>query len=199
MDEQVTLMPPDSHGPTARMSSGFPIDLLRQSAERLRILALLYAFIFFMAGIFPALFFSDDRAEFLASFVLWGPGVIGIAMAVLVALVIRSGRVPLPTVMNIALAFEIVSSYAIAAAEFAEPSQIEMHQGYLGLSWVSVWVVLFTVVVPTSPRRAVLAALASVTSVAVVIGLSMASGASSLRISPVEFFFGLVFPYLLVV
>jgi serine/threonine-protein kinase len=76
---------------------------------------------------------------------------------------------------------------------------LEMHGGMIGLSWVAVWVVLFTVVVPTSPRRAVLAALASVSSVAVVIGLVMASGATSFRIDPAKFFFGLVFPYLLVV
>ena len=74
-----------------------------------------------------------------------------------------------------------------------------MHRGYLGLSWVAVWVVLFTVVVPTSPRRALLAALASVSSVPVVIGLMIASGATSFRLDPVQFFFGLVFPYLLVV
>jgi serine/threonine-protein kinase len=74
-----------------------------------------------------------------------------------------------------------------------------MHRGYLGLSWVAVWIVLFTVVVPTSPRRALVAALASVSSVPVIIGLTMASGASSLRLSSIEFFFGLVFPYLLVV
>jgi serine/threonine-protein kinase len=58
---------------------------------------------------------------------------------------------------------------------------------------------LFTVVVPTSPRRAVLAALASVSSVPVIIGLMMASGATSFRLDPAEFFLGLVFPYLLVV
>jgi serine/threonine-protein kinase len=69
----------------------------------------------------------------------------------------------------------------------------------LGLSWVAVWVVLFTVVVPTSPRRAVLAALASVSSVGVVIGLVLASGATSIRLGPAQFFLGLVFPYLLVV
>ncbi len=77
--------------------------------------------------------------------------------------------------------------------------QLEIHRGYLGLSWVAVWVVLFTVVVPTSPRRAVVAALASVSSVPVVIGLMIASGTTSFRIDPAEFFFGLVFPYLLVV
>ena len=200
MNEHVTLMHADARDPTARgISSGFPTDLLSQSAGRLRILALLYAFVFFMAGIFPALVLPDDRARFFGSFVQWGPAVIGIGVALLVAAVIRSPRVALPTAMNLGLVFEIASSYAIAAAEFADPMALEMHRGMLGLSWVAVWVVLFTVVVPTAPRRALLAALASVSSVPVTIGLTIASGASSVRVQPAEFFFGLVFPYLLVV
>ena len=70
MHEPVTLMHPDARDPTARgISSGFPVDLLSQSAARLRILALLYAFVFFMAGIFPALLIPGDRARFLGSFV----------------------------------------------------------------------------------------------------------------------------------
>src|SRR2546423_3187580 len=200
MNEHVTLMHPDARDPTARaISSGFPVDLLSQSAGRLRVLALLYAFVFFMAGIFPTLLFPADRARFLGSFVQWGPSVIGIGVALLVAAVIRSPRLPLPTAMNLGLAFEIASSYAIAAAEFADPMALEMSRGMIGLSWVAVWVVLFTVVVPTAPRRAVLAALVSVSSVPVVIGLLIASGTTSLRIAPAQFFFGLVFPYLLVV
>ncbi|HEV8455211.1 MAG TPA: serine/threonine-protein kinase [Gemmatimonadales bacterium] len=200
MHEHVTLMHPDERGPTARgISSGFPADLLSQSAARLRILALLYAFVFFMAGIFPALLFPGDRARFLGSFVQWGPSVIGIVVASLVAAVIRSARLPLPAAMSLGLFFEIASSYAIAAAEFGDPQGLEMHRGFLGLSWVAVWVVLFTVVVPTAPRRAVLAALASVSSVPVIIGLMIASGTTSLRIDPAQFFIGLVFPYLLVV
>jgi hypothetical protein len=56
MHEPATLMHPDAGDPGDRgISSGFPADLLRQSAGRLRVLALLYAFVFFMAGIFPAL------------------------------------------------------------------------------------------------------------------------------------------------
>ena len=200
MNEHVTLMHPGRRDSSARgISSGFPTDLLSQSAARLRVLALLYAFVFFMAGIFPALLFPNDRARFLGSFVQWGPSVIGILVGVLVAAVIRSPRLPLPTAMNLGLAFEIASSYAIAAAEFADPMGLEMHGGYMGLSWVAVWVVLFTVVVPTSPRRALLAALASVSSVPVIIGLMMATSATSLRLDPGQFFFGLVFPYLLVV
>jgi len=200
MPEHVTLLHPDPRDPTPRgISSGFPLDLLRQSAGRLRVVALLYAFVFFMAGIFPALIIPGDRARFLGSFVQWGPGVIGIVTALLVAAVIRSERLSPSTVMNLGLAFEIASSYAIAAAEFADPMSLEMHAGYMGLSWVAVWVVLFTVVMPTAPRRALLAALASVSSVPVIIGLMMASSVTSFRIDPVQFFFGLVFPYLLVV
>lgn len=200
MNEHVTLIPPDPRDFTGRtISAGFPVDLLNQAAERLRILALLYACVFFLAGIFPALLFPGDRARFLGSFVQWGPSVIGIMVGLLVAVAVRSPRVPLPIVMNLSLAFEIVSSYAIAAAEFADPQALETHGGMLGLSWVAVWVVLFTVVVPTSPRRAVVAALASVSSVSVIIGLVMVSGATSFGIGPSLFFFGLVFPYLLVV
>ena len=64
----------------------------------------------------------------------------------------------------------------------------------MGLSWVAVWVVLFTIVVPTSPRRALLAALASVSSVPVVIGLVIAYGTTSVQVVPAMFFLGLVFP-----
>jgi hypothetical protein len=148
MNEHVTLMHADRRDPTARgISSGFPVDLLSQSAGRLRVLALLYAFVFFMAGIFPALLFPADRARFLGSFVQWGPGVIAIVVALLVAAVIRSSRLSPPAAMNLGLAFEIASSYGIAAAEFGDPMGIETHRGFMGLSWVAVWVVLFTVVI----------------------------------------------------
>src|SRR5437667_10847896 len=126
MHEHVTLLHPDERDPTAReISSGCPVDLLSQAGGRVRVLALLYAFVFFMAGVFPALLFPDDRARFLGSFVQWGPSVIGIVVAVLVAVVIRSARFSLPTAMNIGLAFEIASSYAIASAAFADPIGLE--------------------------------------------------------------------------
>jgi eukaryotic-like serine/threonine-protein kinase len=200
MHEHVTVIRAQGRHATARgISSGFPVDLLSQSAERLPVLALLYAFVFFMAGVFPSILFSDMRTRFFGSFLLWGPGAIGIGVALLVAAVTRSARLPLATVMNIGLAFEIVGSYAIAAAEFGDPMGLAMHRGQIGLSWVAPFVLLFTVAMPTSPRRAVFAALAAVSSVPIVIGLLMASGINPFRRDPGEFFFVLVFPYLLVV
>jgi serine/threonine-protein kinase len=200
MADQVTLLQPAAREPAARAgSSSFPEDLLSQSAGRLRVLAQLYAFMFFMAGMMPPLLIPEERARFLGSFRQWGPGAIAISVALILAFGIRSRRLSLRAVMNLGLVFEVASSYAIATAEFGDPKGLDEHRGFLGLSWVSVWVVLFTVVVPTSPRRAVLAALASVSSVPIVLALMIATGATSLRVPPGMFFIGVVLPYLLVV
>jgi serine/threonine-protein kinase len=196
--ENQTIMPDRGAHSSSGISSGFPTDLVGQSANRLRTLALLYAMVFFLAGIFPALLFPEDRARLFSSPLQWVPAVVGILLGLFVGAAIGLKRVQLHTTMALGLVFEVVSSYTIAAAEFADPSQIEMHSGFLGLSWVAVWVVLFTVVVPTAPRHAVLAALASVSAVPVVILIAVGRDALS-HFSGLAFFFSLIFPYLLVV
>jgi hypothetical protein len=45
-----------------------------------------------------------------------GPGVTSIAVALGVAAIIRSGRVPVSAIMTTGLVFEVASSYGIAAA-----------------------------------------------------------------------------------
>src|SRR5207253_3300338 len=122
MNEHVTLMHPEARDPSARgISSGFPVDLLSQSAGRLRVLALLYAFVFFMAGIFPALLLPADRARFLGSFVQWGRSVLGSGVALLVAAGIRSPRLALLRAMYLGLAFEVDRGCGVSAAAFADP------------------------------------------------------------------------------
>jgi eukaryotic-like serine/threonine-protein kinase len=178
---------------------GLPIDLVIQSVSRLRVLALLYAFVFFMVAVFPELVVRQDRARLLGSFVLWGPPVISIAFALFVAALIRSARMPLSAKVTLGLAFEVAASYGIAAAEFLDPSSLAVKGSWTGLSWVAVWTALFTVVVPTKPHRALAAALASVSAVPVMIGSAMAAGYASFTLTPLEFLLGLVFPYLFVV
>jgi serine/threonine-protein kinase len=171
-------------------------ELLGQSVRRLRVLVLLYAFTFFMAGFFPALPFAEDRARLFQNPENWAPGVVSIAMALLVWALTLNRRVPLSIVMNVGLGFEVVSSYGIALAEYLEPARLEMH-GWMGLSWVAVWTLLFTVVIPTRPHKALLAILASVSAVPVVIGLSIVTGRTTFSPSPAQFFFWIAFPYLL--
>ena len=199
MEHQTRLSRDAAMVATPASSSGLPTDLLSQSASRLQVLAVMYIVVFLLAGVFPAFLVPADREMFLSSFMHWGPSMIGIIVGSIVALAIRYGTIKAQTAMTLGLVFEVASSYAIAAAEFGNPHQLEMQRGFLGLSWVAVWVVLFTIVVPTSPRRALVAALASVSAVPVVIGIVLASGTVSVSIGPLQFFIGLVFPYLLVV
>ena len=171
-------------------------ELLDQSARRLRILALLYAFTFFMAGFVPSLVSADQRARFFQDPANWVPGVISIAVALLVWAFTLSARVPVPVLMNVGLVFEVVSSYGIAFAEYLEPTRLNMN-GWIGLSWVAVWTLLFTVVIPTRPRKAAVVTLASVSSVPIVIGFMVATRKTTFSPDPAMFFFWIVFPYLL--
>ncbi|HSE28267.1 MAG TPA: serine/threonine-protein kinase [Gemmatimonadales bacterium] len=200
MAEHPTLLRPGPVGTDARSTpSALPADLLGQAATRLRAAALLYAFAFFMAGVLPMLLVPADRAMLFGEVVHWGPSFGAILLALIVAAVVGSGRVPLATAMRIGLGFEIVGSYGIAAAELAGVGGAQINAQVFGLSWVAVWTLLFTIVVPTRPRTAVAAAVASVSAVPVTCGLLLATGVIGVRLDPGQFFFWLVSPYLIVV
>jgi serine/threonine-protein kinase len=181
-----------------RATTGLPPDLLNRAASRLQTLAWLYAFTFFMAAFFPSLLSEPNRRMLLERVSNWAPGMISIVVAVSVALAIRRLRLRPAVVTTLALAFEIVSSYGIAAAEFLHPLYLARF-GWIGLSWVAVWMLLFNVVVPTVPRYAVMAALGSVTSVPVMVTISLWLYPPEQPLHPMSIFFAFGFPYILVV
>ena len=205
-------MRPSAHGQTLivathrglsiadRATTGLPPDLLNRAATRLQTLAWLYAFTFFMAAFFPQLLLPAARRVIFDDPVNWAPGVISITVGVSVALAMRVAQLRPAVVTVLALVFEVVSSYGIAAAEFLQPQGLNAGPSWVGLSWVAVWVLLFNVVVPTVPRYAVIAALASVASVPAMVLISI-----SVFPPPVSrpngwmVFIAFGFPYLLVV
>ena len=192
-----TLLPRESKPETR--AGGLSPELLAQSARRLRILALQYAFIFFMSDPLLAILFPEDRAMFLSSGLRWAPSAISITMALLVAGLTFSRRVSVRTVLDMGLAFEVVGSFGIAAAQYLDPSRYALGPPWIGLSWVAVWMIGFTVVVPSEPRRALVAALLSATSVPLVVAVAIATRLAPFQLPPVRFFFAVVLPYLLVV
>lgn len=201
LHRHATMLRTDSGEPSraAPGSSALPSDLLHQSASRLRTVALLYAFIFFMAGFLPAILVGTERPGTFGQWITWVPGAVAIAGSLLVAAAAGNRRVPPSRLVTIGLLFEVVSSYGIAAAEFLGPSSLEPQTHWIGLSWVAVWIVSFTVVVPARPARAVTAALAAASAVPVMVALEVSLYAGRFRPTPLQYFFGLVFPYLLVV
>ncbi len=179
-----------------------PEDLLLACVKRLRVLALLYAFVFFMTGVFPPLVNPDMWQLAFGDPVYLVPVVTSIATALLVAGITMSPRFTPSVILNVGVAFEIVGSFGIAAAEYLDVTAQIMHQdlpGGFGLSWVAVWVMIFTIVVPSAPRKALLAAIAATSAVPLTVGLAMRYDVIPIAMPPVEFFFLMVFPYMLVV
>jgi hypothetical protein len=99
----------------------------------------------------------------------------------------------------LALFFEVVGSYGIAAAELLQPGWLDARSPWVGLSWAALFVLLFNVIVPTRPRYTVTAGLASVSSVPAMVMLSISLFPPASRPDEVEIFFKYAFPYLLVV
>ena len=90
--------------------TGLPPDLLAQAEPRLRIQALMYAFVFFMSDPLSAILFPEDRAKFLASPLGWAPAVLSITVALVVAAVTLDRRIAGATMVAIGLAFEVAAS-----------------------------------------------------------------------------------------
>jgi eukaryotic-like serine/threonine-protein kinase len=181
------------------VTPGLPPDLVNRAAARLQISAWLYAFTFFMAAFFPRLIFADERRSLFGSPVNWVPGSMSIVLAVLVALAIRMGHLRPAAITALALFFEVVGSYGIAAAEFLQPGWLNADSPWVGMSWAALFMLMFNVIVPTRPRYAVIAALASVSSVPAMVTLSILLFPPVSRPDDVEMFFRYAFPYLLVV
>jgi eukaryotic-like serine/threonine-protein kinase len=151
-----------------------------------------------MSDFLPVLLFEEPRAYLFATPLRWVPSAVSIAVALLVAAFTWSARIAVGTALTLGLVFEVVGSFGISIAQYMDPSRYAIAPPWAGLSWVAVWMLAYTVIVPSPPRKALVAALLSVSSVPVVIGLVMALSPAVPTMNPVEFFFNLVLPYLLI-
>jgi serine/threonine-protein kinase len=199
LQPQPSRSTPDSRRPT----TGLPADLLQDSARRLRVMALLGAFAFLMANFVSPFLEPDAIDRLLAHPSHWLPGVVSIAIALIVALATRNPRFAPETILNLGLVFQVIFSFGIAAAEYSEIYAPIQHRpgeyGGLGLSYVAVWMLLFFIVVPAPPRKALVAVLASALAVPITASFTIRFGPPTVEpITPGQIFIGLTFPYLLV-
>jgi eukaryotic-like serine/threonine-protein kinase len=204
-DSRTALIRADSapSGSGRRTSSWtLPPDLLAEAVGRLRSSALLYALAYFLAAFFPVLAVDERRAMLVATPSQWIPRVLSIGVALTLAWLASRRGIPARVKLYAALGFEVLGSLGIAVAEYqritAQIGQGNMGNVGFGLSWVAAFVLLFSVVVPMPPRIMLLSTSLSVATVPLVYAAGVALG-SNLPLGPSEFFFALVFPYLIII
>ena len=134
-----------------------PADLLEAASKRLSMAALLYAITYFISFIIGR-FFSPATSWGSAQSPLVGDvaAVVSIGLSLVVFFVARSGRFEAQFLLDMGLVYWAVSALGIDVGTYWYlPDGFEL----TGISCVCVWLVLFPLIVPSSPGKTLLAAL----------------------------------------
>ncbi len=198
-----TLFLPHGHGaqkPESRAAWTLPPHLQDQLPRRLRAIALLYSSAFFLAD-FGSSALMGGLSENFRIPSHWIPTAASILIGIVVAALASSPRISWRAKLHLGLVFEVLGSYGIALAMYTGAEQFASTPivfFMLGPSWVAIWMIVYSIVVPAPLGRALLALLASAFAPAVVIGYSMQHAGLHV-FTPGMFFLHYVFPYLIVV
>ena len=198
-----TLFLPRGRAAKAALTASrtLPPHLQEQLPRRLRNIALLYSLAYFLSAFAPSILTGELAKEFRVASE-WVPDVASILIGLVVAALASSPRISWLTKMHVGLVFEVLGSYGIAlsmytgAERFASTPIVFFA---LSPSWVAIWMILYSIVVPAPPGRALFALLASASAPAVVMGYSLQHAGLSHLFTPETFFLVHIFPYLIVV
>jgi serine/threonine-protein kinase len=185
------------HHEVSDSATGPAPELQRQIMSRLRAVAIIYSVTFFLADWVPPIFLRDwSRFTHVEG---WIFSIGSILLGILVAVAASSERPGWKVCMRMGLAFQVASTYGIAFAMYhmvgrGSPGPVPDDLYVVSPSWPAIWLVFFSVVVPASPRRALVAALASATAAPVVIAIALSHTGKWSMVSPLMYFFGHVFP-----
>jgi serine/threonine protein kinase len=142
---------------TATSTTALPADLLEAAARRLSTAALVFALVFVVVFGFMR-FAGDGQGNSMALANMVAGLCIAVSLAVFAAA--RSKLSP-QRILDLGLIYEIVGAFGISLAESLATEQPD---GMVrGISWVCVWIALFPLVVPSTPGKTFIVALASAT------------------------------------
>jgi serine/threonine-protein kinase len=138
-------------------------DLRGQITRRLRLIGICYSGAFILADIVPSILFGQF-GEWLGTPTSWIPAVVSILAGFAVAIFAGSPRLSWQAKLNFGLAFEILGSYGIAFAQYGVIPDIRNQPAVLMVlspSWVAIWMLFYSIIVPAPPAKTLVALVAS--------------------------------------
>jgi len=139
---------------------GLPPDLLEAASQRLSLAALLYAIAYSVSFGIGRFATSPLFEQFEHSAAGDVSAVASISLSLAVFWLARSGRVAPQLLLDIGLIYWVVGAFGI---DFGLYWALPPGFPVVGISWVCVWLVLFPLIVPSSPGKTLLAALVTAT------------------------------------
>jgi serine/threonine-protein kinase len=180
-----------------RSTTGLPLSLLQQSSKRLQVVCL--AVIALMA--INWLGGNWVQGELVGEFetpLQWAPPAIMLIASIVVLWLVRSGWLAPSDIVTLGLAYQVVISFCIPLSQYYNAFvgvEAEFLSGDLiGVSPVALWMLFFTVLVPSRPRNALIALTLSASAVPITIGL-LARYGNAPRLPLGDFAQLFIFPY----
>jgi serine/threonine-protein kinase len=151
-----------------------PVPLLRQASRPLRLAALglgvAMAVGIVLNNLFEALGFFSFSHLALKNIVF----AVMVAASTAMVFLTLSPRLTARGLLWMSMGYEVLVAFAISMSDHLEPLPAGVPMG--SLSWLAIWIVVFPLVVPASPRLALLAGLASATTWPVAYAVGQAFG-----------------------
>jgi serine/threonine-protein kinase len=166
-----------------------PPELLAEASRRLGWLGLVYACTYTLAYWGPRIVATLRGAEQHYGDVQNAAATASIALGVVVFIISRTARMAPERFLDFGLIFAVVGSLGISVAEFSQGfvSAPVGFGSYLGVPWECVWIILYPLIAPNTPRKILWASLASATTapltLAVVASSGVALNASAVRLT----------------
>jgi serine/threonine-protein kinase len=186
-------------GEKGRASYSLPISLLEKASRRLQILCAIGITLILIGWIGVNLVEGELVHEFQNP-LQWAPNAVIFLASVLVLTLARSSRLPLTRIVTVGLVYEVVISYCIPLGEywgvFRGIETWYINSDVVGFSGVAIWMIFFTILVPSRPRSALIALTLSGSAVPVTVGYLIWLGDIP-ALQPLRFFFTFILPYIL--
>jgi len=179
MVEGVLAPGPGGHGPPGRSflaAPGLPADILRQASRRLELATLVLAaaisFTIVLSNSLRAMGWRPQPHQGLHNLI--SLTLISVSMALF--WLCRRGRLPPIRLLDLGLLYEVVVALGISLQDNLAP--LSPDRPLDSVSWLCIWIVMFPLIVPAPPAKALVASLAAASTwpAAFFIGLSLGHG-----------------------
>jgi hypothetical protein len=177
-----------------------PPVLVRLAVQRVQIVALVIVVTMLIGWVLTNTLEGDFLQEF-ERFGEWAPPVFLIVTSLIMIGLARWSPLSPGTLLTVALGYQVAVSFGITFSSywdtFADMPAYLMESDVVGLTGVALWMLVFTVLVPTQPRRALVALLLSSSAVPIVYLLEVRADRAPV-LDGMQFVLVFVGPYLFV-
>ena len=182
---------------SGRSSVGLPQSMLREASKRLSIVCLIVIGALVITWLGVNLIEGELGDEFRRPSD-WIPPSIALLASLIVYVLAHRQLLPLTTIITMGLVYEVIVSYCLVLSEYLGTFQLVdariINADLVGFSGVAIWMLCFTVLVPSRPRHALTALILSASSVPITMGLLSRSGQAPV-LEPMVFIVTFVLPY----